>query len=160
MHAGGELNADFGNWYVPTVEALGALARASGFARVDVMRGPPPPRTRGRIARRLRLVPSSRPEPRRRQLPRGRQRNRTAIWGANDAGSWVVLVQEVFGGLADLPVAVGQRGSQPRFHLGSVERGEGEHRAAADRGLVVAGGEHDGQGARRPGAERGDGGLA
>ena len=38
---GGELNADFGNWYVPTIEALGALARASGFARVEVMRGPP-----------------------------------------------------------------------------------------------------------------------
>ena len=32
LHAGGELNADFGNWYVPTVEALCALVRASGFA--------------------------------------------------------------------------------------------------------------------------------
>ena len=63
LHGGGELNADFGNWYVPTVEALGALARASGFARVDVLRGPPPARARGRIARRLHLVPSSRPNP-------------------------------------------------------------------------------------------------
>jgi tRNA (mo5U34)-methyltransferase len=63
LHAGGELNADFGNWYVPTIAALGALARASGFARVEVQRGPPPVRTRGRIARRLRLVPSSRPNP-------------------------------------------------------------------------------------------------
>ena len=63
LHSGGDLNADFGNWYVPTVEALRALALASGFSRVDVMRGPPPLRTRGRIARRLRLVPSSRPNP-------------------------------------------------------------------------------------------------
>jgi len=63
LHAGGELNADFGNWYVPTVEALGALARASGFARVEVMRGPPALRTRGRVARRLHLVPRSRPDP-------------------------------------------------------------------------------------------------
>jgi tRNA (mo5U34)-methyltransferase len=63
LHAGGELNADFGNWYIPTIGALGALARASGFARVDVMRGPPALRTRGRIARRLHLVPGSRPDP-------------------------------------------------------------------------------------------------
>ena len=63
LHGGGELNADFGNWYVPTVEALGSLAHASGFARVDVLRGPPALRTRGRIARRLHLVPSSRPDP-------------------------------------------------------------------------------------------------
>jgi len=63
LHAGGELNADFGNWYVPTIGALGALARASGFERVDVMRGPPPLRTRGRVARRLHLVPSNRPNP-------------------------------------------------------------------------------------------------
>ncbi len=63
LHGGGELNADFGNWYVPTVEALGALARASGFATVDVLRGPPPVRARGRIARRLHLVPSSRSNP-------------------------------------------------------------------------------------------------
>ena len=63
LHAGGELNADFGNWYVPTAEALGALARAAGFARVDMVRGPPPLRARGRVARRLRLVPSSRPNP-------------------------------------------------------------------------------------------------
>jgi tRNA (mo5U34)-methyltransferase len=63
LHAGGELNADFGNWYVPTVEALAALARASGFARVNVLRGPPPVRTRSRVARKFHLVPASRPNP-------------------------------------------------------------------------------------------------
>jgi tRNA (mo5U34)-methyltransferase len=63
LHAGGELNADFGNWYVPTIEALSALAAASGFTRVDVKRGPPSIRARGRIARRLHLVPSTRPNP-------------------------------------------------------------------------------------------------
>jgi tRNA (mo5U34)-methyltransferase len=63
LHAGGELNADFGNWYVPTIEALSALATASGFTRVDVRRGPPPVRARSRIARRFHLVPASRPNP-------------------------------------------------------------------------------------------------
>jgi tRNA (mo5U34)-methyltransferase len=63
LHSGGDLNADFGNWYVPTVEALGSLARASGFTRVEVKRGPPSLRMRGRVARRLRLVPASRPNP-------------------------------------------------------------------------------------------------
>jgi tRNA (mo5U34)-methyltransferase len=63
LHAGGELNADYGNWYVPTVEAIGALSRASGFARVEVVRGPPERRARGRLARRLHLVPSDRPNP-------------------------------------------------------------------------------------------------
>ena len=62
LHSGGDLNADFGNWYVPTVEALGSLARASGFTRVEVLRGPPALRMRGRVARRLRLVPSH-PDP-------------------------------------------------------------------------------------------------
>ena len=63
FHAGGDLNADFGNWYVPTIEALGALAAASGFHRVDVLRGPPPGAPRSRVARRFHLVPSSRPNP-------------------------------------------------------------------------------------------------
>jgi tRNA (mo5U34)-methyltransferase len=63
LHAGGDLNADFGNWYVPTIEALSAAAVASGFTRVDVKRGPPPVRARSRIARRLHLVPSTRPNP-------------------------------------------------------------------------------------------------
>jgi tRNA (mo5U34)-methyltransferase len=63
LHCGGDLNADFGNWYVPTAEALRSLARAAGFGQVDVVRGPPALRRRGRIARRLRLVPNSRPNP-------------------------------------------------------------------------------------------------
>ena len=63
LHVGGELNADFGNWYVPTIEALRALARAGGFARVDVKRGPPSIRRRGRVARRLHLVPAGSRDP-------------------------------------------------------------------------------------------------
>jgi hypothetical protein len=63
LHAGGDLNADFGNWYVPTLEGLGSLARASGFSHVEVLRGPPALRMRGRVARRLRLIPNSRPDP-------------------------------------------------------------------------------------------------
>ena len=51
LHAGGDLNADFGNWYVPTVEALGALAVACRASRASTcMRGPPPVRARSRRA--------------------------------------------------------------------------------------------------------------
>ena len=77
LHAGSELNADFGNWYVPTVEALCALVRAAGFARRSAAR-PAPTRAslRARIARRLHMLPSDRPEPRRQELPRRRQRHR------------------------------------------------------------------------------------
>jgi len=39
--AGSELNRDFGNWYMPTVEALQGLALAAGFAKAEVVQGPP-----------------------------------------------------------------------------------------------------------------------
>jgi tRNA (mo5U34)-methyltransferase len=42
FHAGGDLNLDFGNWYVPNIEALTNLVLAAGFARVAVVQGPPP----------------------------------------------------------------------------------------------------------------------
>jgi tRNA (mo5U34)-methyltransferase len=42
FHAGGDLNLDFGNWYVPNIEALSTLALAAGFSRVEVVQGPPP----------------------------------------------------------------------------------------------------------------------
>ena len=58
--------------------------------------------------------------------------------------------EQVFGGLADLPVAVGRARREAGFHLGAFERGEREHRAAADRGLVVARGEHDRERAGSP----------
>ena len=65
LHAGGDLNADFGNWYVPTVEALCALVRASGFAEAEILRGPPQSRARlrSRVARRLGVLPAGRPNP-------------------------------------------------------------------------------------------------
>ncbi len=62
FNAGGELNSDFGNWFVPTVEALCALARAAGFARVEVVRGPPALPARNRLAARLRAS-VDRPDP-------------------------------------------------------------------------------------------------
>ena len=34
FHAGSSLRTDFGNWYVPTIEALHNLCRAAGFARI------------------------------------------------------------------------------------------------------------------------------
>jgi tRNA (mo5U34)-methyltransferase len=43
FHAGSELRVDFGNWYVPTIEALHNLCRAAGFSSVHTVIGPPPP---------------------------------------------------------------------------------------------------------------------
>jgi hypothetical protein len=37
------LRTDFGNWYVPTIEALHNLCRAAGFSTVRTVVGPPPP---------------------------------------------------------------------------------------------------------------------
>ena len=42
FHAGSSLRTDFGNWYVPTIEALHNLCRAAGFAEVRTVVGPPP----------------------------------------------------------------------------------------------------------------------
>ncbi len=41
LYAGGELNNDFGNWYVPTEAALHSLCRAAGFSSVETVAGPP-----------------------------------------------------------------------------------------------------------------------
>jgi len=72
FYAGGELNHDYGNWYVPTLTGLHALCRAAGFSSVTTVQGPPSPpvpepeplRTRigrrvGRIDRRDHLSASS-----------------------------------------------------------------------------------------------------
>jgi hypothetical protein len=56
FHPGGDLNRDFGNWYVPNVEALCALLRAAGFSRTNVVQGPrarPPESLRQALSRRL-----------------------------------------------------------------------------------------------------------
>ncbi len=42
FHAGSSLRTDFGNWYVPTIEALHNLCRAAGFSQVRTVVGPPP----------------------------------------------------------------------------------------------------------------------
>jgi len=41
FHAGNALQADYGNWYVPTIEALKAMCRAAGFSDVQTLAGPP-----------------------------------------------------------------------------------------------------------------------
>jgi tRNA (mo5U34)-methyltransferase len=43
FHAGDEVRADFGNWYVPTIEALHSWCRAAGFSTVKTILGPPSP---------------------------------------------------------------------------------------------------------------------
>jgi tRNA (mo5U34)-methyltransferase len=42
FHAGSSLRTDFGNWYVPTIDALHNLCRAAGFSQVHTVVGPPP----------------------------------------------------------------------------------------------------------------------
>ena len=57
FHAGNALQADYGNWYVPTIEALKAMCRAAGFSDVQTVVGPPvgpPVDTLSRKERRLR----------------------------------------------------------------------------------------------------------
>ena len=39
----GDLNADFGNWYVPNETGLHAMCRAAGFTSVKTVLGPPLP---------------------------------------------------------------------------------------------------------------------
>jgi tRNA (mo5U34)-methyltransferase len=43
FHAGSSLRVDFGNWYVPTIQALHNLCRAAGFSQVLTIAGPPEP---------------------------------------------------------------------------------------------------------------------
>ena len=38
---GAEVNADVGNWWIPTVEGLHAMCRAAGFREVETVAGPP-----------------------------------------------------------------------------------------------------------------------
>jgi tRNA (mo5U34)-methyltransferase len=62
FHAGSDLNRDFGNWYQPNLEALTALVRAAGFARVEVVQGPPNrPAPRWQEALRTRLTNREQP---------------------------------------------------------------------------------------------------
>jgi tRNA (mo5U34)-methyltransferase len=63
FHAGSEVQADFGNWFVPTNECLHALCRAAGFSSVRTVVGPPstptprPEPFRTRVARRIGHIP-------------------------------------------------------------------------------------------------------
>lgn len=55
---GGELNSDYGNWFVPTVEAVRDMALAAGFARAEIVQGPA---TAGRRSVRARVKDRIRP---------------------------------------------------------------------------------------------------
>jgi tRNA (mo5U34)-methyltransferase len=70
FYAGSSLRIDFGNWFVPTIEAVHNMCRAAGFAEVRTVVGPPaapdpptttatPPRPglRERVARRVAGTP-------------------------------------------------------------------------------------------------------
>jgi tRNA (mo5U34)-methyltransferase len=67
FHAGSSLRTDFGNWYVPTIDALHNLCRAAGFSGVHTVVGPPPPPPptpadlRLRAARRIGRIPVPKP---------------------------------------------------------------------------------------------------
>jgi tRNA (mo5U34)-methyltransferase len=60
FHSGGDIQTDFGNWYVPTMTGLHSLCHAAGFSSVKTVVGPPPPTgspaesTLARVGRRLR----------------------------------------------------------------------------------------------------------
>jgi tRNA (mo5U34)-methyltransferase len=41
FHAGSSLQTDFGNWYVPTIEALHQMCKVAGFSDVRTVHGPP-----------------------------------------------------------------------------------------------------------------------
>jgi tRNA (mo5U34)-methyltransferase len=66
FHPGHDVQADFGNWYVPTIRAIESLCLAAGFRRVDRVVGPPPPPSTPepvlvRLGRRLGLAPAAPP---------------------------------------------------------------------------------------------------
>ena len=75
FHSGGDLNRDYGNWYVPNIEALEALVLAAGFSRVEIVQGPPPKPPGDRAARRSR----ERLGPRREEPARGVPRHRARV---------------------------------------------------------------------------------
>ena len=63
FYAGSSLQTDFGNWYVPTMEALRNLCHAAGFAATTPVVGPPEPVAapvadfRTRLGRRIGRIP-------------------------------------------------------------------------------------------------------
>lgn len=67
FHAADSLRADFGNWYVPTIQGLHAMCRAAGFSSVRTVLGPPdaapyePEPAKVRLGRRLAGVPRRQP---------------------------------------------------------------------------------------------------
>jgi hypothetical protein len=71
FYAGSSLHTDFGNWYVPTIEALRNMCRAAGFSEVRTIVGPPAPspepapglrlRLRLRLGRRIGDIPVPKP---------------------------------------------------------------------------------------------------
>jgi tRNA (mo5U34)-methyltransferase len=57
--AGNEINADFGNWYVPSLAGLRSLCRAAGFREVVTVQGPPPSSDGGATRARRNAAPAA-----------------------------------------------------------------------------------------------------
>ena len=83
FYAGSSLHTDFGNWYVPTIEALRNMCRAAGFSEVRTVVGPPPrrrpsrhPGLRLRLGRRIGHIPVPTALGAQHELPRRRPRLR------------------------------------------------------------------------------------
>ena len=49
--AGNQVNADFGNWYLPSIMALRSMCMAAGFSRVETVVGPSPRSSHSVVAR-------------------------------------------------------------------------------------------------------------
>jgi len=63
FYPGGTLRADFGNWFVPTLQCLHEMCLVAGFSSVQTIKGPPPPpppateAMRTRVGRRIGRIP-------------------------------------------------------------------------------------------------------
>jgi tRNA (mo5U34)-methyltransferase len=91
FQAGSSLRTDFGNWYVPTIEALHNLCRAAAFSEIRTVLGPPPappgrpPGLRLQMARRMGAIPVPTPSSTQPELPRRRPRFRARATRPSEA---------------------------------------------------------------------------
>jgi len=60
FYAGGELNRDFGNWFVPSVATLTGMCRVAGFRSVETKLGPPAPEPPRHVSRLRKAVAAAR----------------------------------------------------------------------------------------------------
>ena len=124
FHAGSSLRTDFGNWYVPTIEALHNLCRAAGFSDVRTVVGPRRPARAGtrdcgsrwgagsgasRRRSRRRRVPITAPSSTRTREPTAPSHPHDAVDGRPESPSRYPDVKS----LAPRPPGVGDGSSSP-----------------------------------------------